>query len=701
MATPIVFDGWQELSGGMDGGISPSLIEPNQCAFAENYSFRRAFPRTRPPWANMLLTFDTDTTESRWTGKFQGAVFYQADFGPSGFVLSRGGKLFRISLGMNNVVSEITPTLTIVTTADFTVPAPAANVLVDVVSDGPFTVGDTVFIDSGQYTVVTKFLNQLLLNYVGGAANAVAVSGNSVLDSVGLPIIEYQTNPATDDFVYLFQAENYVIVLDAPHSTIIYDGFTARKAGIGELPPGVVGTYAWGRIWISLLDRRSFIAGDLIYGPSGTPALGFRDSILKVTENDFLNEGGNFTVPSNAGPINSIQALADMDTSLGIGPILIGTSNSVVSCNAPVDRTTWKNLTYPIQTISLTDYGPLGPRSTVQVNTDMWYRTIDGIRSFIAAKREMNQLGQTAMSMEVSPILSLDTESLLFFGSAINFDNKLYETASPTRTDSGIIHNGFVIINFDEVSNLRGKSPPAWEGVNSGLQIFQVLKGRIDTKERGFIFALNSETLELWEILKDGDGFYDTYQYTQDDNRFIVRTAIKSVLETKSYPFGNPYQPKQLNMGELYIDEIVDSLTLVIKFKPDQYPAWLTWATLNICANVSQCTITAPSGFTCSVWALRQKQYAARITLPQPPESCNTIAGIPVNIGHEFQFRLEQTGHAQIRKFRAHAIPQPQETEGLCPTEQSCKTFEHCDDAIFNFNSHGTAPPPPEGGGIS
>jgi hypothetical protein len=128
-------------------------------------------------------------------------------------------------------------------------------------------------------------------------------------------------------------------------------------------------------------------------------------------------------------------------------------------------------------------------------------------------------------------------------------------------------------------------------------------------------------------------------------------------------------------------------VTVVIKFRPDQYPSWLTWSTVEICANVTQCTVQAPGPFTCTVWKERAKQYGARITIPTPPESCNTIAGIPVNIGHEFQFRIELTGHARIRRFRTHAIPQPQETEGTCPGEASCKTFEACQDDWFTYSS--------------
>ncbi len=459
--------------------------------------------------------------------------------------------------------------------------------------------------------------------------------------------------------------------------------------------PGSLGIYAWGRIWFSLPDGRRFAAGDVVYGPSGTPSLGYRDSILKMTENTFLNDGGFFAVPNNAGTITGMEVLATQDTSLGTGPLLVGTTNGAFSVNAPVDRTIWKNLTYPIQTVCLIDYGPTGPRNGASVNGDWWYRSLDGIRSFRVARQEINQWGNTPMSHEVSNILDLDTQDLLYYGSQTLFDNKLFCTVDPLRTDQGVVHRGLAVINFDEITSLEGKTSPAWEGASTGLQMFGVSKVRIKQRERAFLFVKFYCKIELWEIESEAsNAFYDTFNtVAENGDRNITRTAIQPWLETKSYDYGTPFTPKILNMGELYLDQIVDSIQIVVKFKPDQYPAWLTWGTINICANVSQCTITAPSGFTCSVWKTHQKQYAARVLLPQPPETCNTLAGIPVNIGHEFQFRMECTGHFQIRRFRTHAIPQTQDTEGSCPTEQECQTFEGCDVTWFgDYRAHGPNP---------
>lgn len=692
MAQPVLFDSLGPLIAGMNSGTDPSLIAPNQCFASRDFTFRDGFAKTRPPFANVVLTFDTPAVAAMWntTGRFQGASFYLAEFGQSGFIVSISGRLYRIQIGTPNTVTDITPSVAIVTTADFTVPAPAASVIILINVETPIDTGDTIFIDSGQYTVTNRATGTLTLTYIGGAANATAVAGTSVLDSSLVLITFDQVNPDFFDFVYLFQAENYMIVLADQHSPVIYDGAISRLAGIGEIPPGSIGVYAWGRIWIVLPNKRDFVAGDIVKGPSGTPAYAYRDAILKMSENDFLNEGGSFSVPSNAGQITAIQVLAAQDNSLGIGPVLVGTTLSVFSVNAPVDRTTWKNLTYPIQTVSLIDNGPVGPRNGTSFNGDWWYRANIGIRTFRVARREIDIWGNTPESNEIQPtILDYDTPELLYYGSHLFFDNKLFCTVSPQRTDSGVIHQGLAVVNFDLISGIQGKTPPAWEGATSGLNILQVLKGTFNGAQRAFAFALNGTKIELWEILKDGQGYYDQYTVTSEGNTTITRTSIKPFLETRSMDFGTPEVPKLLNMAEIYLDQLVDNVTIVVKFRPDQYPDWITWTTLRFCANVTQCTVEGPTGLVCSIFKTRARQYAARVLLPQPPETCNTIQAVPINVGHEFQFRFEGTGHFRIRRFRPHAIPQTQESEGDCPPETAtCKTFPACETQWFgNYSS--------------
>lgn len=671
--------GFSVLAGGMDFGTDASLIGLDQCAFASNISFRGNLARTRAPWISRPL-------DTAIRSRFQGALVYQTA-AQQGIVLSAGGRLYYITLNPNGpyTVKDVTPVLNIVVTATFTVPAPAATVMASVSSETPFTIGQSLVIDSGTYTVTNKFTNALLLTYVGGAANATVAAGAPIL-SGGLQVTQVLSNPSDLLFVHLFQAEIYVVALAEQQKPVFFDGSSARQAGVGEIPSSVLGVYAWGRIWFALPDRRTFGAGDIVYGPSGTPSLGGVDAILKVSENDFLNEGGFFAVPNNAGEITAMQPLATIDTSLGIGPILVGTTNSVFSVNAPVDRTTWKNLTYPIQTVSLLDYGPISPRGTIPVDNDLWFRSEDGVRSFIIARRDTTAPGNTPLSHEVSPILAKDTKELLFYGSSVLFNNRMFTTVSPNLTDGGITHDGIVAINFDALSSMRGKQPPIWEGPQSGLKFLQVLRGRIADKERCFAFVLNEASdnlIELWELLPEGTGYYDTYVTVSGINSTLVRTPIQSVLETRRYT-----QPQlmQLRTAELYIDEIVDEITLVIKFRPDEYPGWTTWATIHLCASVSQCTIPQPAPYSCVVFKPNARTYAARILLPEPSESCNTISAMPLNRGYEFAFRFEGTGHFRLRRFKPHTRALPDAMTASCPpAEATCIAVQDCGTEWYSY----------------
>lgn len=684
-----LMDGNTSFEGGVNAGISPRLISPNQFASSGNASCRGGLISTRPPWFKQTLTFQNDTVQARFTGRFQGACSYISEFSQPSFIVSRGGKLFRIEIKNNWLVTEITPKLTIVTTAEFTVPTPADQVTVNVNSQKPFTIGETVFIDSGEYTVDNIFAGQLYLTYVGSAANPTVATGASVLDVDGAVVFEYESADPNADFIHLFQAENYVIILRDPYKTVIFDGSRARLALINEVPVAVMGAYGMGRIWVVLHDRTTFRAGDLVFGPSGTPENGYRDAILKFTENSFLNEGGDFSVtvfgsPYEGGKINSIQFVATQDTSLGLGALIMGTANLVASVDAPIDRTTWKNLRYPIKTISLIDYGPVGPRNSIQVNSDIWFRSLDGMRSFIIARRNFGTWGNTPLSNEVRPFLEVDSPELLFFGSSILFDNRLLCTISPYNNSNAVLHKGIVDINYDLLSQLQTKASPAWEGIWTGLDICQLIKASDNGVERGFIMAFEGDEFQIWEIGKK------TGSDTRDVDGTITPNAIEAWIDTKSYSFGDSFQKKQLYMMEIYLENVMEDCELRVKFRPDQFPNWTDWQTEPICVKVAQCSPPFPET-ACEVWTPNNPGYAARLRLPQPSGPCNEFTQTPINNGFEFQIRIEWTGSLTIGRIRVHAKLRQQETQGECaPESVECKVIKGCNTNLFSYNANGS-----------
>jgi len=669
--------GFNELSLGINNGIAPNLVAPNQAFQAVNVTFRGDFPATRPAWFNHVLD-----TPASWTGIFQGVQHYDGESGQGGWLVARGGRFFFVT-DDTFVVTEVTPALIIVTDGPFTLPGAGNQVIVSLNGTAPVVAGDSVIFGAIHYTVINVLINQLTLQQINAGAGVVA-SGTPLLDNSGNQIIAFQTYPADLNFVFMFQAENYMIVLGGNERTMIWDGKTMRQSNLNEVPSGFLGAYGWGRIWITRPDRRTFVAGDLVFGPSGTAQKGFRDAILKFTENTFLNEGGSFGVPYNAGPITAMQFLATQDTSLGIGVLLVGTTNMVFSVNAPVDRIIWKNLTYPIQTVSLIDYGPLSPRSTVSVNGDMWYRSIDGVRSFIVARRNFPAPGNTPMSHEV-PIIDEDSAQLLFYGSGMLFDNKLYFTFSPQmQANTQVVHRGMVVMNFDLLSDLREKKAPCWEGLSTGLNILQMGKARIKGDERGFLWVQGPRNIELWEL--NTDGIADEFT-VGTSIRSVTRQPIGCLLQTRAEDYGTPLELKRLTMAEIYLEDVADTVNFTISYRPDQYCGWFLWKSFTICSNVSQCS---PSVNDC-VFRVNARAYAARITLPQPADVCNPMTNKPAREFHECQFKIEWNGHCIIRRFFTHTKLQTQPTEGSCPPTVACLAFPCCNENLFTYDSHGAS----------
>lgn len=671
--------GFNELSLGINNGIAPNLLEPNQAFNAVNVSFRGDFPGTRDTW----ITRPLQNIPATWTGIFQGMMHYDGEAGQSGWIVARGGRFFFIT-DNTYTVTDITAKVIIVTTADFVLPGAGNPVTVNINGNPPITGGQTITIGAKQFTVTSVGTNQLNLVQVTAGAGTV-VAGTAVFDSTGTnQITEILIYPPTLNFVFMFQAENYAIILGGQERTLIWDGQQLRPSGIDEVPSGFLGAYGWGRIWITNPDRRTFVAGDIVFGPSGTAQNGYRDAILKFTENDFLNEGGSFGVPYNAGPITAMQFLATQDTSLGIGVLLVGTTNMVFSVNAPTDRTTWKNLTYPIQTVSLIDYGPLGPRNTVPVNGDMWYRSLDGVRSFIVARRLFGSPGNTPMSHEV-PLLEQDTEQLLFYGSGMLFDNKLFLTISPfTDVNQQVAHRGLLVMNFDLLSDLRTKQQPCWEGIQTGLNMLQVGKARIDQRERAFAWAQGPSDVELWELLDDGINDQFVTQPLPNGPFQIKYKPIAAILQSRAEDYGFPLELKRLIMAELYLEDVADTVQFQLFYKPDQYPNWVPWGSFSICSLVSQCQ---PDVNNC-IFKINARTYAARITFPQPSDDCNVMTSKPLREFHECQFQLTWQGHLTVRRFMTHIKIQTQPTEGICPANIACVAVPFCTDNLFTYDSH-------------
>ncbi len=507
-----VIDSLFGFEAGVNSGESPLLLNKNELAWGSNLTTRGTLIKPRPPRRVLTLVFpNLDVQNFVTKGLFQGYCYYKPDSGNETLMASISGRLFQfIPIGTTATVTDVTggnPQDPNVTQAWL------------------WQAENYVFWNDGINPPV--FFNGTTLTTARANPRTVPPVGTWIANLDIIPAqgtnFNIQVNNSAPFAAFVGQAlvvasggrVTVVAIVDPTHITVTnntlapgtrYQGNFPLYSAVAltpQFPPGRMGAYVMGRVWMSLADGLQFIAGDIVGGPSGTLALNFRDAILNITENNFITGGGNFRVPGTY-PITAMIGTATLDVSLGQGPLQVFTSKQVFSCNTPVDRTTWQNLQNPILTVSAIGNGALGQYSTFIANSDVIYRSFDGMRSLILSRQDFNLWVRTPMSHEVERILNFDNQSLLAFGSGVFFDNRILMTASPIATATqGVYNQALVALNNDLLSTVRDKKPPAYDGAWPGMNIMGITVGDFAAVERCYNFVFNTvlSTLELWELM--------------------------------------------------------------------------------------------------------------------------------------------------------------------------------------------------------
>lgn len=488
-------------------------------------------------------------------------------------------------------------------------------------------------------------------------------------------------NNPTAKQAWLWQGEEFLIVNNGLDLPIFFDGAsTRRSAGSpgNELPAGTIGHYSNGRNVVVLPDRRSFIASDLVYNTqSGTPQYNYRDSILKTNDNEQILNGAAFAVPINAGRVNALFSVAVPDTSLGQGVLQVGTRKGVFGVDLPLDATLWTSLKQPTQVVSLPSAGPLSQNSVAVVNMDGWYRSRLGIQSFQIGRRDMGTWVQTALSSEVDSVLKYDSDALLEYASAVQFNNRLLMTCSPYRVAGrGTAHRGLIALDFHNISSLTTRSSPDYDGLWTGLPILQIVEGEFNGVDRCFIFALDvEEKICLYELLKDDGGDFD---YDGSNNVRVQSSIISNALfGLEIYPDKIKVPLKELECADVFLEELLGQVDVDAKYRSDAYPFWVDWTTFNLCATACQ-----PND--CEADCPPQYQYATFRRLPDPADTCNPATGRKFRTGYYFQLRLEWTGRAALDKMLVWARPIPEIKPG-CPSSEECQIMTGVIPDLFDY----------------
>lgn len=505
--------------------------------------------------------------------------------------------------------------------------------------------GNALF--QGGFLYEPDFADPYLVVSIAGRIYQIRVDTDySVVDITGA-----SPNPALERQSFFVQAEKFLVIQAGDNATLplIWDNATMRRSnGIGGAPPNEIPAatamdYYMGRLWYA--QGRTYSAGDIVGGESGTSANDFRDAVLRVTENPLALGGDGFTVPTNAGNIRALKHSANLDTALGQGNLYVFTRKVIYALTVPVTRVEWSQSKEPLQRVVQITNGTYGDRCIAQINGDLFYQSTDGIRSLLLAIRYFQQWGNTPISENENRVLQFNDRSLMRFASAIEFDNRLWQTALPVDTVNGVASQAIIPLDFDLISSLQEKLPPAWEGMYEGLDVLQMFSGDFGGRERAFavISSRVDDSIQVWE-------FTDAERFENGDNR------VNWFIETPAYIFGKEFELKTLNGGEIWFDKLFGTVQVLVEYRVDADPCWIFWHETTICAARSTCEdvhnpICYPEqGF--------REGYKWPITLPEPPlNPCQEMNSRPSNIGYQFQVKITLKGWCRIRGILVHAIP--------------------------------------------
>lgn len=494
-------------------------------------------------------------------------------------------------------------------------------------------------------------------NTIIGNLNASFVAP-AVGASVVVPLVNAYTN-ALPQIVYLngkqYQVTAYTPIFNpGVGNTVTLQNINDNRAGhqfnlgtfptmifnFPELPVGRMMDYVQNRVWESLPNGISFIAGDQSGDPSGSPAFQFRDAVLKISGNDSLANGGFFSVPSNLGQISAIRGTAQLDASLGQGPVMIACPGGIFSCNAPSDRTVWATLTTPIVSESLIGLGGLSQSSTIVVNGDLMFRAVDGIRSLIMARRDFWSWGNTPISFEMQRVINSDNPEGLPFVSAVQFDNRMLMGCIPTQGPQGVYCQGLIALNFDPISSLQGKGASVYDGLWTGLNVLQIIEGMFSGVHRCFAFTYSNtqQTIQVYEILRTG---------TLDNGTTPITWSIELPPLFRDPNIKEIYDLASIEDGEFYIKDVLPGNKIGFKaeYRPDFSTCWFDWHQATYCNDPNSTTSI----------------YGDRLGLGHPPIVDSNGSNLSkANFGRWFQQRFTFNGHCIFMGLKTSAALQPQ-----------------------------------------
>lgn len=471
-----------------------------------------------------------------------------------------------------------------------------------------------------------------------------------------IPLEGEQINPRASR-VNWTPAGKYLILFDFPNFPVIIDGVTARRADPekDEIPVSNIGGYNQNRLFVGNAGNE-FTAGDPV-GSQATPDAPITFLEYFTPGSDFFQQAFQLNTNYNNDPITAFGFLQAVDSSTGIGPLLVATRSAIYAYLSQNPRDTWEagqfgsNILYGA--------GIAGPRAIANLNSDVIFFSAEGqARSLSMSRQEQGKWSHTPISKEVHNWLKLNDKSLQQYSFVTYFKNKVFLSANPYRTICKGINNerlfdyangGLVVLELDNISTLTKEDSVAWAGLWTGVRPMDM------------VVCDDS----LFVISKDDGGVNELYEFTPgtyyDTDGKSVR-YIKSKLQTAEHAFESPFNDKFLHSIDVSLHDVKGDFKMKVRYRPDQYTQYQDWNTFQYVAPWRSCR--KPFYFN----GLAGHSFL-NVNLGSPPKvGCSGSTGQRLTTFRRIQLEFTLEGiYWELRGYRVKALVNSQnENRTLC-----------------------------------
>lgn len=437
--------------------------------------------------------------------------------------------------------------------------------------------------------------------------------------------------------VWMCQTVEMLVIQDYQSNAILYNGSTAVRSTGQQVPRGRQMAYGNGRLWLAI-DANELVAGDIRNGNAG--------SELMFTETNYLSGGGAFFFPRGISGLAFIPVTGQAD----YGALLAFATDFTNALRADVtSRDQWATIPGFEQSI-LRSVGAASQWTIVAVNQDLYWRDSNGgIRSIRNALVDEMGPGSSPVSREVSRLVDYDSQQLMEFCSGIYFDNRLLMTSSPyLLPNGGVAWKDLISLDFAPLSTMQGKSPAAYNGQWTGLNIVKLISGDFQGKNRAFAITTDPDGANrLWELGTNNRA--DERFHCDDGVDTLVESPITCWVEYPLRNMGVSKNRKRLERCDVWLSAVDGPLDLQVYWRPDNAQKWLKWDEAEVCAATTDPTTNTPH-----VWRNLLGQERPQLKTFTIPDSINGITTYATRVGFEFQIRLVWTGRCRIHRVMAY-----------------------------------------------